>query len=316
MDTESRESRAHHPIGLVADWTGLSQEVLRVWERRYGAVTPARAPGGQRLYTDEDVERLRLLRRATQGGRAIGGVARLPLAELARLVRDDEDARASGDPPPEDAGLEEEVAEAVALTHQLDADGVEALLRRTAVVGGAPAFLERMVAPFLRAVGDEWHAGRLTPAHEHMATAVVQRVVIGVLGQMMGPEEAPVFLSAGPAGDRHGVGALLAAAVAAAERWRVVYLGPDLPARYIAEASVSSGAQAVGLSVVYVEDRERVIRELREVRARLPASVPLLVGGGGAAALKDDLEHPGTRVMSDLEALRSALRGWSRREAR
>jgi MerR family transcriptional regulator, light-induced transcriptional regulator len=316
MSIETTDRSPRHPIGLVADWTGLSQEVLRVWERRYAAVEPARADGGQRLYSDADVERLRLLRRATQGGRSIGGVARLPLAELARVVREDEEARASREAVREPPGPEVDVAEAIALAGRLDAEGLEALLRRSAAVAGAPAFLERMVAPFLHAVGEAWHAGQLSPAHEHMATGVVQRVVIGVLGQMSRPEGAPVFLVAGPAGDRHGMGALLAAAVAAAERWRVIYLGPDLPARDIARAAVDSGARTVGLSVVYVEDRERIVSEVRDVRDRLPASVPLLVGGAGAAALEGELEHPGTRVLDDLDALRLALRGMGRAETR
>ena len=65
---------ARHPIAVVAERTGLSIDVLRVWERRYSAVLPGRGPGGQRLYADADVERLRLLDAAVQGGRRIGAV--------------------------------------------------------------------------------------------------------------------------------------------------------------------------------------------------------------------------------------------------
>jgi MerR family transcriptional regulator, light-induced transcriptional regulator len=318
MSTMNGESEAgpRHPIGVVAERTGITQELLRVWERRYGAVTPLRSEGGQRLYSNADVERLRLLRRATQGGRPIGAVARLPLPELARLVSEDEAergvrerGRGAGFP-----GMEMDLDAALEHARALDAGALEVLLRRTAALMGAAEFLERMVAPFLRRIGEEWHAGRLSPAREHAATGVVQRVVSGVLGQMSPPDDAPVFLVGGPAGDRHEMGSLLAAATAAAERWRVIYLGPDLPARDIVEAAASSGARAVGLSVVFVDDRERVLRELREVRERLPASVPLVIGGGAAAPLEGELEHPSTRVVADLEGLRAALRGWSRPE--
>src|SRR5512132_1147185 len=82
-----------HPIAVVAERTGLSQDVLRVWERRYGVVTPTRGPGGQRLYTDADVERLALLNAATRAGRGIGQVAGLTTDAIASLVDEDIAAR-------------------------------------------------------------------------------------------------------------------------------------------------------------------------------------------------------------------------------
>jgi MerR family transcriptional regulator, light-induced transcriptional regulator len=64
-----------HPIGVVARRTGVSLHVLRAWERRYGVVEPVRTEGGQRLYSDADVARLRLLRQVTEAGRNISQVA-------------------------------------------------------------------------------------------------------------------------------------------------------------------------------------------------------------------------------------------------
>jgi MerR family transcriptional regulator, light-induced transcriptional regulator len=317
---EASPDRPRHPIGVVAERTGLTQEVLRVWERRYGVVAPARAEGGRRLYSDADVDRLRLLRSATRGGRSIGAVAPLPVPELIRLVREDEAAREDREdregrePVGRAAPPAVNLDAAMAYTRTLDARGLEGLLRRTAALTGALVFLERMAAPLLRAVGDEWHAGRLSPAQEHVATEVVQRVVIHVLGMMHVPDDAPVFLVGGPAGDRHGMGALLAAAAGASESWRVVYLGPDLPAADIVQAAMDSGARAVGLSVVFVDDRRRVVGEIREVRDGLPATVPLLVGGAGAAPIRAELDHSAIRVLEDLDSLRSALRRLSPRK--
>src|SRR4051812_28560881 len=96
MQTKPSYAVAHqqrHPIAVVAQRTGLSQDVLRVWERRYGAVTPSRSPNGLRLYSDTDIERLLLLRSATRAGRSIGQIASLPMGELEALVTEDEAAR-------------------------------------------------------------------------------------------------------------------------------------------------------------------------------------------------------------------------------
>src|SRR5688572_15714074 len=94
------ETGGRHPIGVVEQRTGLAQDVIRVWERRYGAVEPSRGPGGQRMYTDADIERLSLLEAAVRAGRRIGSIAALPTADLEHLVRDDQaaiDARRSID---------------------------------------------------------------------------------------------------------------------------------------------------------------------------------------------------------------------------
>jgi MerR family transcriptional regulator, light-induced transcriptional regulator len=302
---------AKHPIGVVAERTGLSPDVLRVWERRYRAVEPSRAADGQRSYSDADVERLRLLRLATLAGRSIRQVARLATEELRRLVREDEAARQQvgrRDERAVPASAGEGVTRALELARAVDALGLESFLRRTAAALGVPVFLDGLAAPLLRRMGDEWEAGRLTPAQEHLATAIIQRVLEGAIHFLAPPYDAPNLLLATPTGEQHKMGAVLAAAAAAAEGWRVTYLGPDLPAGEIVDAAVAAAARVVGVSVVFLRDRDRVLAELRTVRSRLPASVPLLAGGAGAVALASELHGSGIHVVEDLSALRAALR--------
>jgi MerR family transcriptional regulator, light-induced transcriptional regulator len=304
---------AYHPIGVVADRTGLTPDVIRVWERRYGVVEPSRGSGGQRQYSDADVERLLLLKQATQGGRGIGSVAGLGLEELAELVRSDQEARSSR----EDGAVVEvpdlDLDEAIELAKRIDGERLEDLLRKSAAILGVPRFLEGAVAPLLRRVGDEWHAGQMTVAQEHLVTATVHRVVVSVLGTLPREGGAPILLVAGLAGERHEMGGLLVAAVAASEGWRVIYLGANLPALEIVGAAVQSGARAVALSLVYVEDGERTVAEVRMVRDGLPRSVPLLLGGVGARDLGELLRHPGTYMPEGFGGLRQALRAWSDR---
>src|SRR5512135_303854 len=89
MDHDSIYQAPRHPIRVVAERTGLSPDVLRAWERRYGVVAPARSAAGQRLYSDADIDRFALLAKATRSGRPHGPTASLPLEELRRLVAED-----------------------------------------------------------------------------------------------------------------------------------------------------------------------------------------------------------------------------------
>lgn len=299
-----------HPIGVVAERTGLSPDLLRVWERRYRAVEPVRARDGQRLYSDADVERLRLLRLATQAGRSIRQVAQLGTAKLVQLVHEDEAARQRAvrvDNHTIPASVETDVGRALELAKTVDASGLESLLRRTAAALGVPVFLDGLVAPLLRRMGEEGHAGRLSAAQEHLASAVVQRVLEGLIHFLVPPHDAPTLLLATLPGDQHKMGALLAATAAAAEGWRVTHLGPVLPAGEIATAAVAARARAVGVSLLRIADRERIVADIQALRDRLPASVPLIVGGAAAADLAGEINGQGIHVVGSVWELRAAL---------
>jgi DNA-binding transcriptional MerR regulator/methylmalonyl-CoA mutase cobalamin-binding subunit len=311
MTRHTEADVARHPIGVVAERTGLSPDLLRVWERRYRVVEPSRSLDGQRAYSDADVERLRLLRLATTAGRSIRQVAPLTTDELARLVREDEAARQQVDRRAESAVLASaggEVERAIELARAVNAPQLESFLRKAAAAFGVPVFLDGLVAPLLRRMGEEWEAGRLTPAQERVATAIIQRVLEGAIQFLAAPYDAPNLLLATPAGEHHVMGSVLAAAAAAAEGWRVTYLGPDLPAGEVAAAALAVEARVVGVSIVYPSDRDDVLRELRTLRSRLAASVPLVAGGAGAVALAPELRRAGIHVVQDLSELRAALR--------
>jgi MerR family transcriptional regulator, light-induced transcriptional regulator len=172
-----------HPIAVVAERTGLSQDILRIWERRYRAVEPTRGAGGHRSYSDADIERLRLLHAATSAGRNIGQVAHLPTADLARMVDEDGAARsqrasARSSAPAVAPDAAEWTTRAVALIAKLDGIELEHLLRRAIAQLGVTAFIEDIASPLLRRIGDDWHAGRSTIAHEHLTSSTIHHILV------------------------------------------------------------------------------------------------------------------------------------------
>src|SRR5215207_2144197 len=301
-----------HPIAVVAERTGLSQDVLRVWERRYRAVEPTRGADGRRSYSDADIVRLRLLHAATNAGRSISQVAGRSPEELSRIAEEDAAerherkgpaSRAERAPPLPSADV---VERALSMAAALQATDLEQLLRRSAAQFGLTPFIEDIATPLLRRIGELWHAGRATIAQEHLASSIIQDILSEAMRAMGRASGAPAVLVATPSGERHTIGATLIGAAAAAAGWRVVYLGADLPATEIAAAAVATEARVVALSIIYVHDRERTFDELRTLRARLPASVPVVAGGAGAAAIAAELERGGIRVgarLADLDAV-------------
>jgi methylmalonyl-CoA mutase cobalamin-binding subunit len=173
------------------------------------------------------------------------------------------------------------VASALALARALDSSGLDDALRRAASTMGVPAFIETVVAPLLRRVGDEWHAGRVTVAQEHLVSSLVHDIVAENMRSFAARSGGPRVLVATLAGERHAIGTALVGAAAAADGWNVLYLGPDLPATEIADAAAAAGVRVVAVSIVYVEQQRTVIDELRTLRSRLPHpshSSPVVAG--------------------------------------
>ncbi len=309
MSSEQKDV-PRHPIRIVSRRTGLTPAVLRAWEKRYGVVDTARTEGGQRLYSDEDVRRLTLLRKVVGEGRSISRVAGLSLEQLKGLVQEDEAGR-QGPPLPEALGsgsASELLEEASRWVDRLDPAGLERALTRGAMALSVPAMLDQVVAPLLHRVGSSWQEGRLGPAQEHVASVVIRRFLDWLLSTVSVGPSAPLMVAATPSGERHELGALLAAVTAAAEGWRAVFLGPDLPASEIASAASALKAEVVALSSVDPASAGRFQEEVLELRSRLPAGVRLFVGGANAPNTRQGLEREGIEVLGSLEDLRRSLR--------
>ncbi len=318
MNEPESPSTSRFPVRLVSTRTGLSPHVLRAWERRYRVVEPLRSEGGQRLYSDLDVQRLRLLRRLTERGHAISRIATLPLDTLSQLDAATSDPDQTGSPSP--AGVEgdtlHDVTEsALRATRRLDHGSLQSLLERAAVTFGAPDFLDHVAAPALDQIGRGWAAGTISVAQEHLATAVFRRVLNRLLDvyEVKGP--APRLIVATPAGEMHELGALMVAVAAAAEGWDVTYLGPDLPVADLLEASSASGANAVALSAVHAPDPAALLSAIRQTREGLPAGTPLLLGGAAVPNVALDSSHDGIWLVESLEDLRLLLARLSARAA-
>jgi DNA-binding transcriptional MerR regulator/methylmalonyl-CoA mutase cobalamin-binding subunit len=304
VNSQSPETEKRHPIQVVVRRTGLTPDVLRVWEKRYGVVEPGRSQGGHRLYSDRDVERLMLLNRVTSAGRRISKVADLDTGELHAIA--EEDAAAVFVPTEATApSLQSEpyLNASLAAVEALDPRELEASLMRATVALPAPVMIGEVVGPLLARIGEEWAHGRLSPGKEHLASGVIRRVLESIMNACAPEASAPGIVVATPAGQVHEFGALLVGAAAAALNWRVSYLGTNLPAQDIAEVARTTGADVIALSVVYPLDDPGVAAELRDLREFADEETAIIVGGRGALHYLDAIEAIGARVITQLPEL-------------
>lgn len=297
-----RERPARYPIRAVSKLTGIGTDTLRAWERRYGAVAPERDERG-RVYTEADVARLRLLHRAISSGHSVGRIATLSDRELRRLATARTEAVRSAPPAPRATLDAASFGEALL---RLDSLAIDQEFSRLAAVLPPLELVRDVLLPAIRDVGDAWNRKPGGIAHEHLISATM-RHLLGSFLRLHARRDAKIrLLFATPAGDRHEIGILGAAMLAASSGLGVSYVGPDLPASEIVEAVKSAGAQVLVLGLTLTGDLRPRERELRAIVRGLPADVELWAGGPGAEAHVGLLSARGL-VLKDFDDYRLQL---------
>jgi methylmalonyl-CoA mutase cobalamin-binding domain/chain len=334
-----------HSIKTVARQTGLSPHVIRAWEKRYQTVQPTRSEGKQRLYSAADIDRLTLLRQATEAGFSIGTIASIPVESLRSLLATsergvppvgtsrgttpevfeggsrgaseaEEAASPKGSDPtrfsfavadPSSEGVFGFLEGAFEAVLRMDAAALEGLLERASVAMGQMRLLSELIVPLVERIGDGWLKGQVKVAHEHVATAVLRTFLGNIARPIALHPRAPVLVVTTPSGQLHELGAIIVAAAATGLGWRVVYGGACLPAEEIASMAIQQGARAVGLSVVHPTDDPVLPQELKLLRRLLPGATRILVGGRASSAYQSSIDAIGALRVGSLEDLRSQL---------
>lgn len=297
-------------IRVVSMRTGLSMEVLRAWERRFGFPKPERRPGSnRRLYSRADIARLLAIQSALERGYRIGDVISKTGAELEALAGT---ARGAGAPAlgPFDGTSSTDAKRLLALLLRDDVAGLEAELRRSAVTLGPRRFLTELAHPFVIAVGTAWADGTLSVRHEHVATECLTTRLRQMLDAYQDVESRPRVVLATLPGEWHTLPLQMVALYLAVGGAKPRVLGGPTPVSEIAETTRALDADIVGLTVTAASEAAEARRAIRTLVRALPPGVPLWVGGGGAPAL--ELEPDTARVLTSWQALDEALAAWRR----
>jgi len=200
-------SELRNSIKIVARKTGLSPHVIRVWERRYGAVTPSRTETNRRLYSDAEVTRLGLLRQATEAGHSIGNIAKLPIAELSKLAQ--ETSPEKRPTVAETTPSDEMVDQCIDAIRTLNPRQFESVLTNAVIHLGQHAMIERVAAPLAKRLGELWRDGVIMAAHEHFASSVLRTFLSRNSKPFVPTGSAPTLVVSTPSGQLHELGAVM-----------------------------------------------------------------------------------------------------------
>jgi len=257
-------------IGELSRRSGVSPELLRAWERRYGLLDPTRSTGGLRLYSPEDLERVKSMQSYLDEGMAA--------AEAATL------AKREGTPRHETPRIEPMTArrELAAALDAFDEPLAQAILDEFFAAATVDTVLSDIVLPYLDELGRRWERGEASVAQEHFASSVLRGRMLG-LARGWGRGLGPVALVACLPGEQHELGALAFGLALRARGWRIAYFGADTPLETVAQAATQLDPSLIVLVAVDAERVRAVVGPLAALAQRWR------LGLGGKAAVARDV---------------------------
>ena len=286
-------------ISAVERETGLSKDVLRVWERRYGFPKPGRDDNTERQYSPEQVAKLRVIKRLMDTGMRPGKLMNQPLAELNVLANTRAGPRRETTAPV----LERDV---LALVRNHHAPALQHAFAHLLMRQGLQRFVLETVATLNRAVGEAWMRGELQVFEEHLYTELLQAALRSAINAFPRQSGAPTILLTTFPGEQHGLGLLMLEALLVPEGAQCISLGTQTPLDDIVRAALAHKVHIVALSFSAAFALRQAGDGLSELRRQLPASIHIWAGGDMTRRLRKSL--PGVRLIPDLGEAIGALR--------
>jgi DNA-binding transcriptional MerR regulator/methylmalonyl-CoA mutase cobalamin-binding subunit len=289
-------------IAAVERDTGLSKDVLRMWERRYGFPTPDRDANGERLYPAVQLERLRLIKRLMDQGHRPGKLISATVEELAQLVPRHQTAHQESA-----IGAVSELVDLLSLIKQHDAAGYQHAMQQRLARQGFQRFVLDTVAPLTQQVGKAWEDGRFEVFEEHLFTELTKRLLRQVIATLPGGARSPRIVLTTVPDEQHVLGLLMVEGLFALEGAECIPLGTQMPLLEIGRAATAHQADIVALSFSSAFPRRQISRVLEQLRQMLPKNISLWIGGRGAAGLSTCEDF---RILHSLHDALSCLTEW------
>ena len=283
--------------------TGLSKDLLRMWERRYGFPKPMRGENGERRYAGPEVARLRAVKRLMDAGLRPGKIVRCTLEELNLLG----DRHVGPTVLPTVSAI---VSETFTLLQQHDAAALRQVLTGLLMRQGLQRFVLDTVTPLNRAVGEAWMRGGLQIFEEHLYTEQLQVALRAAINAFPRPAGTPRILLTTFPGEQHSVGLLMAEALLVPEGAQCISLGVQTPPEEVRRAALAHDADIVALSFSGAYPVRKAVGELAALRRALPSARTIWAGGGMTGRLPKPVA--GVVLLPDLGAAIPALQRWRR----
>ena len=285
-----------HSISDVARIAHIPKDLLRMWERRYGYPKPARDNNGDRVYSDEQLDKLIMIRQLIDQGRRPGKLMALSLSQL-KSLRKTQDVKL-------------DVGQLIALLKAGDAPNLRSWFQNQLFAQGLPAFVHNIMVPATGAVGEAWSRGELEIYEEHLYTELIKSMVRQALTEYYRVGGEPRVMLTTVTGEQHSLGLLMVEALLRSGGAEVISFGTEMPFREIKEAALTHEVDVIGLSFSAGFKIDDAIVMLSGLRQMIDPAIRIWVGG--AAFDTPSVMPGGVERLENLQRVEWALAAWKK----
>ena len=285
----SEQQQGLFPISTVSTLTGVNPVTLRAWERRYGLIKPHRTESGHRLYSDEDIEHIKLILQLIDEGIAISRVK-----DALRIAREEHlsDSQDSN----HWSKFQEDMLRGV---NNFDEGLLDSIYNEAMSLYPVDIVTKQLLLPLLEKLGQRWMHVSTGVAEEHFFSVFMRNKLGARFHHQNQKNQGPRIIAACLPNEQHEFGLMLFSLAAHARGYRIVLLGADMPIEQLAEVVHRSNSNGVVLSGSIDIDTEKLTQQVKQLIK--DSGVPVWIGGKTSEKLKAEIESVGaTAIGHDL----------------
>lgn len=287
--------------------TGISKDTLRIWERRYGFPQPTRDGNGDRAYSREDVDRLRVIRRLIDHGMRPGKIVGQSAIQLCKISAKHNSMPLTG------TDYKADVDGAIAMIKNNQLIELQRTLHQALLRVGLLTFITEIISPLNAFVGEAWISGELAIFQEHSYTEILQNILRHAIVSYEKGAKPPKILLATLPKEQHCIGLLMVEAALTVEGVFCVSLGSQTPVAEIIAAASSHRVDIVALSFTGNYPVKLIVEGLSNLREDLPANVEVWAGGKAIAQSRRTVEN--VKMLSSLGQAIREVAHWRQRHS-
>mgnify|MGYP006285458339 CR=1 FL=1 len=288
-------TKPKYPISYVASQTGLNQILIRTWENRYDFLNPERSSGNRRLYNEEELHKLMLIKKAIDKGFRIGQLAKMSNEEIHDLLGP------NGKNESKYADTDDLIVDSIEYIRKFDNLNFKKLIDREMIRHSKRNFITAFVLPLLDRIGILWEKGEIKVSNEHFATEIIRGKLISMI-EIPDNTNSPCIIAGTPKNQQHDLVSLALAVLVSIMGFKVLFIGASVPAEEIISVAEKTGALAVILSIIYPNDDISLLGELSKLKG-IGENTDIYIGGASAYRYYEKLDDKKFNYINDIDKL-------------
>ncbi|HEX7675921.1 MAG TPA: MerR family transcriptional regulator [Bdellovibrio sp.] len=294
-------------IRQVIELTGISEFTLRGWETRYKAFKPKRSPTGRRIYSQDDIQKARLLQSLVEKGYKIGNIAKLDLSDLEKILPQQQAAGFNTTPPNKHL---EDIYKIMDLAHLYKWEEISDILHKKRRDSKPEIYISDILTPLAGQIGKLVAAEQMSVGQEHILSAYIKEQLILVQSDIKRPKSQSRLVMTTPEGDLHDMGISFASSLSRLKGLQTLFLGPSTPKKDLSETCLRYKATHLLISSTVSQKegaKESLFSYVNFLDRNLPVKMAFLLAGRNAAQLDLNLDRDVT-IFSSMGEFQSYLK--------